>query len=58
MVGVVPADARMHDRPQGGGLVVLRETGKAPWNVGGGAFPAHEFRFAAPEGLPPQTDFA
>jgi cobyrinic acid a,c-diamide synthase len=58
MVGAVPADARMDDRPQGRGLVVLQETGKAPWNVGGGVFPAHEFHYAALEGLAPRIDFA
>ena len=33
MVGAIPADARMHPRPQGRGLVVLEETGLAPWSV-------------------------
>jgi cobyrinic acid a,c-diamide synthase len=58
MVGAIPADVRMHDRPQGRGLVVLEETGKAPWRVGGGAFPAHEFHYAALEDLAPEIEFA
>ena len=58
MVGAIPADARMHGRPQGRGLVVLEETGKAPWRVGGGAFPAHEFHYAALEDLAPEIEFA
>jgi len=31
MVGVIPAETTMHERPQGKGYVVLRETGKCPW---------------------------
>ncbi len=58
MVGAIPADARMHGGPQGRGLVVLEETGKAPWSVGAGAFPAHEFHYAALEGLAPEIEFA
>ncbi len=58
MVGAIPADARMHERPQGRGLVVLQETDKAPWRVGDGPFPAHEFHYAALEALAPEIDFA
>jgi len=58
MVGAIPADARMRERPQGRGLVVLEETGKAPWRVGAGAIPAHEFHYAAIEDLPPHIGFA
>ncbi len=57
MVGAIPADARMHDRPQGRGLVVLEETGDAPWSVGAGPFPAHEFHHAALEDLAPEAHF-
>ena len=57
MVGAIPADARMHARPQGRGLVVLEETGKAPWNAGPGPFPAHEFHYAALEDLAPRAEF-
>jgi cobyrinic acid a,c-diamide synthase len=58
MVGAIPADARMHDRPQGRGLVILEETGRAPWRVGSGAFPAHEFHYASLEGLAAGSEFA
>ncbi len=58
MVGAIPADARMHPRPQGRGLVVLEETGLAPWSVRQDRVPAHEFHHAAIEGLPDGTDFA
>ncbi len=58
MVGAIPADARMHPRPQGRGLVVLDETGRAPWRVCRGRLPAHEFHHAAIEGLPADVEFA
>jgi cobyrinic acid a,c-diamide synthase len=31
MVGVIPGDVVMHDKPQGRGYVQLRETAQAPW---------------------------
>ena len=58
MVGAIPGDARMHPRPQGRGLVVIEETGLAPWSVRRGRLPAHEFHYAAIEGLPDGTEFA
>ena len=58
MVGAIPADASMHCRPQGRGLVVLEETGRAQWGFGRGRLPAHEFHHAAIEGLPPDAAFA
>jgi len=33
MVGVIPADSTMHDRPQGRGYVHLRPTANHPWNA-------------------------
>ena len=35
MVGIIPADAVMYDKPQGRGLVLLEETAHAPWPVRG-----------------------
>jgi cobyrinic acid a,c-diamide synthase len=66
MVGFIPADTVMHAVPQGRGLVVLEETGASPWPSAGGCtaaatgfrVPAHEFHFAALEGLDPATRFA
>jgi cobyrinic acid a,c-diamide synthase len=61
MAGVVPADAVMHARPQGRGLVVLEETDASPWTgLEGGrrTIPAHEFHYASLEGLEPSTRFA
>nr|VFJ93594.1 MAG: cobyrinic acid a,c-diamide synthase [Candidatus Kentron sp. LFY]VFJ95431.1 MAG: cobyrinic acid a,c-diamide synthase [Candidatus Kentron sp. LFY] len=51
MVGAIPAETIMHDRPRGRGYVVLRETGKGPWNLSRqGRQPAeikaHEFHHA------------
>jgi cobyrinic acid a,c-diamide synthase len=61
MVGVVPADAVMHQRPQGRGYVRLRETGKFPW--GGGvdreiSIAAHEFHYSSLENLAPDPIYA
>ena len=61
MVGAVPADARMHARPQGRGLVALEETRALPVAFGqspGRAFPAHEFHYAALENISGDIDFA
>jgi cobyrinic acid a,c-diamide synthase len=66
MVGFIPADTVMRSTPQGRGLVVLEETGASPWPTAGqtaatdGEFriPAHEFHYAALEGLDPATRFA
>jgi len=54
MVGVIPADAVMHDRPQGRGLVLLQETEESPWHsmdASEAEIPAHEFHYAALENL-------
>lgn len=64
MVGVVPGDAVMCEKPQGRGQVRLAETPAAPWPAvagqGGDGWPvnAHEFHFAAVRNLPPSLDYA
>jgi cobyrinic acid a,c-diamide synthase len=62
MVGVVPADAVMHGRPQGRGLVQLEETGVGPWPLPAERpappIRAHEFHYAALENLGPGAAFA
>jgi cobyrinic acid a,c-diamide synthase len=60
MAGVIPADAVMGDKPQGYGLVTLRETGAAPWGglTPGGAVRAHEFHYARLENIEPGLRFA
>jgi cobyrinic acid a,c-diamide synthase len=59
MVGLIPADAVMFDRPQGRGYVRLRETAAFPWprlEDGPGVVPGHEFHYSRLEGL--EGDFA
>ena len=61
MVGIIPADAVMHDRPQGRGLVLLQETEESPWpsmNASEAEIPAHEFHYAALENLSAGQRFA
>ena len=59
MVGVIKADIIMHDKPQGRGYVVLRETGKNPWGLEKkNEFPAHEFHYSSLENLGGNYEFA
>ncbi len=63
MVGVIPADVVVRDRPRGRGYMLLEETGAGPWpsmpGAGNGAvFPAHEFHYATVENLAPDQTFA
>ena len=60
MVGVIPADTVMHDRPQGRGYVRLRETAHAPWPSANppGAFAAHEFHYSSLENVSETLTFA
>jgi cobyrinic acid a,c-diamide synthase len=64
MVGVIPADTRMHDKPQGRGYVRLREIGEGPWPVPGKdksarMIHAHEFHYSSLESLQCEaSDFA
>jgi cobyrinic acid a,c-diamide synthase len=56
MVGALPADTVMHDRPQGRGYIKLRETGKSPWPPAGSADPkveirGHEFHYSSLENV-------
>ena len=55
MVGVLPGDVVMYDRPQGRGYVMLEETGSGPWSHGAAApIPAHEFHYSRLENLEPR----
>ena len=60
MVGAIPADIVMHERPVGRGYVHLRETGSSPWPAGVPAAPvrAHEFHYSSVENLPGDARFA
>jgi cobyrinic acid a,c-diamide synthase len=62
MVGVLDAEAVMHERPQGRGYVVLEENPQDhPWPlrpVGDHALQAHEFHYSALQGLPADSRYA
>lgn len=60
MVGAIPGDVVMHERPQGRGYVQLRETGHAPWPAPhpSGVIAAHEFHYSSLENVPPGLDYA
>ncbi len=60
MVGAIPGDVVMHERPQGRGYVRLLETGKSPWPAPhpDGVIAAHEFHYSSLENVPPGLDYA
>jgi cobyrinic acid a,c-diamide synthase len=64
MVGVIPGDAVMHDRPVGRGYVHLQETALMPWAAArdGGSgdclVRGHEFHHSSLENLDPGQAFA
>jgi cobyrinic acid a,c-diamide synthase len=61
MVGAIPGDTVMHDRPQGRGYVKLRETGKSPWpHVADASIEirAHEFHYSTLENIADGLEYA
>ncbi len=62
MVGAIPGDVVMHERPQGRGYVRLEEGPDAPWPPAPGPLPreirAHEFHYSSLENLEGPTTFA
>jgi cobyrinic acid a,c-diamide synthase len=62
MVGALPADIVMHDRPVGRGYVHLRETGRSPWPrtpaPDAPLIRAHEFHYSSVENLSSGLEFA
>ncbi len=58
MVGVIPGDAVMHDRPIGRGYVQLEPTASMPWGDGAATVRGHEFHHSTLEGLAPNLEFA
>lgn len=63
MVGAVPADSVVGDRPQGRGYMLLRETGDNPWgqvpeDESSTDIPAHEFHYARLRDLDINSSFA
>lgn len=57
MVGAVPGDTVMHDRPVGRGYAQLEPTGDDRWRESH-SIPAHEFHYSSLENLPPDSIFA
>lgn len=62
MVGIIPADSIMYERPQGRGYVWVEDTGHGPWAIAqesvSGAFSAHEFHYSRLENLSEGFDYA
>ncbi len=62
MVGALPADVLMHERPVGRGYVELQPTADAPWPLMTPATPTtrrgHEFHYSSLENLAPDLKFA
>jgi cobyrinic acid a,c-diamide synthase len=60
MVGVIPGDVVMHEKPQGRGYVQLRETTQARWPAPYPAdiLAAHEFHYSSLDNLEQGHDYA
>jgi len=58
MVGFIPGDTVMHDKPVGRGYVVIKDSGHNPWPGSGGQINAHEFHYASLENIPGDLDYA
>ena len=57
MVGVVPGDTVMHERPVGRGYTRLQPTGNDRWQESA-SIPAHEFHYSSLENLPDDSMYA
>jgi cobyrinic acid a,c-diamide synthase len=57
MVGVVPGDTVMHERPVGRGYARLQPTGEDRWQESE-TIPAHEFHYSSLENLPNDSIYA
>lgn len=62
MVGAVPGEVHMHERPVGRGYVILDTTADHPWrpanSAGTAPLHAHEFHYSSLTGLPADTRYA
>ncbi|MEI7842159.1 MAG: cobyrinate a,c-diamide synthase [Gallionellaceae bacterium] len=61
MVGAIPGDVKMHDKPIGRGYVHLSEDETHPWprpGVPAKLIKAHEFHYSSLENLPADSQFA
>ncbi len=57
MVGIVPGEVVMHERPVGRGYARLQPTGQDAW-VEAADIPAHEFHYSSLENLPSDATYA
>ena len=57
MVGSVPGDVVMHDRPVGRGYARLQPTGQDAWEESA-EIPAHEFHYSSLENMPADARYA
>jgi cobyrinic acid a,c-diamide synthase len=57
MVGIVPGEVVMHDRPVGRGYARLQPTGQNTWQESA-EIPAHEFHYSSLENLPKDAAYA
>jgi len=62
LVGALPVDVLMHERPVGRGYVTLQTTPDAPWltapEQAGQTLRGHEFHYSSLENAPPNLKFA
>lgn len=59
MVGVLPADCVMHDKPVGRGYAVIREGAASPWPaIPEQPRPLHEFHYSSLENVTPGLQYA
>ena len=62
MVGAIPGDVTMHERPVGRGYVRLRPTAQHPWPAACSGVDdnvlAHEFHYSSLDNLAPEVQFA
>lgn len=58
MVGAIPGDVVMHERPVGRGYVHLEETAAMPWRGRVSDLRGHEFHHSSLVGLDPGVEFA
>ncbi len=58
MVGALPADVVMGERPVGKGYVVLRPSGQGRWAPAGQELRAHEFHYSHLENVGPSVSYA
>ncbi len=59
MVGAIPADVMMRERPTGRGYVRLEQTEAHPWKIGNAAgIRAHEFHYSTLENTDPGLTYA